>query len=141
MDKGILKDYIDACELIKETEDDIRRLKKRRSTIVQGAVKGSMHEFPYTEQTYHIEGVSYSVVQDPGSLEAEERLLKERKAHAECVKVQVDAWMNTIPLRMQRIIRLKFFEEKTWGEVAIMMGRKTTGDSVRMEFNNFMGVA
>ena len=30
MDKAILEQYIDACELIKETEADIRRLKKQR---------------------------------------------------------------------------------------------------------------
>lgn len=138
MDKGILKDYIDACELIKETEDDIRRLKKRRSTIVQGMVKGSMHEFPYTEQTYHIEGMSYSVVQDPGSLEAEERLLKERKAHAEREKVQVEAWMNTIPLRMQRIIRFKIFQKLSWDGVAVKMGERKTGDAYRKQLDDFL---
>ena len=30
MDKSILEDYIDACEFIKETEAEIKRLKKKR---------------------------------------------------------------------------------------------------------------
>ena len=138
MDKDILRQYIDACAIVKETEEEIRRIKRQRKTIVQGVVKGSMHGFPYTEQTYHIEGIPYSVVQDPGSLEAEERLLDQQKARALDLKLEVEAWMITVPMRMQRIFRMKFCEDRTWGEVAARMGRKATADSVRMEFNNFM---
>ena len=46
--------------------------------------------------------------------------------------------MKEITFRMRRIIKHKVFEEKSWGEVAELMGRKCTADSVRMEFNNFM---
>ena len=141
MEKHILSQYIDACELIKETEEDITRLKKRRKLPVQDSVKGSMHEFPYAPQNFHIEGLSYSLIEHPSYLEKEEELLKFRKEDAEKIKLQVEAWMNTIPQRMQRIIRMKFFEEKTWGEVAARLGRKATADSVRMEFNNFMSAA
>ena len=35
LDKGILEQYIDACELIKETEADMRRVKKQRKTIIR----------------------------------------------------------------------------------------------------------
>lgn len=141
MEKHILSQYIDACELIKETEKDIINLKKRRKVSVQDSVKGSMHEYPYAAQNFHIEGVPYSFIEHPSYMEQEEELLKLRKADAERIKLQVEAWMNTIPQRMQRIIRMKFFEEKTWGEVAIRMGRKATADSIRMEFNNFMSAA
>lgn len=138
MDKEILEQYIDACELIKETEADIRRVKKQRKTILQDRVHGSMHEFPYAAQSFKIQGVAYSAVSDPGSLEAYERILEQRKAKAEEIKVQVEEWLNTVPQRMQRIIRFKFFEENTWGEVAVRIGRKATADGVRMEFTNFM---
>lgn len=37
MTKQILMDYIDACELIKETEEDIRKLRKQE--IVHDKVK------------------------------------------------------------------------------------------------------
>ena len=87
MDKEILKQYIDACEQVKD----------RREAILQ------------------------------------ERLQK-----AEEIKRQVEAWMLTIPQRMQRIIRYRVFEELSWNEVAIRMGRKATADSVRMEYTNFM---
>ena len=141
MDKGILEQYIDACELIKETEADMRRVKKQRKTIIQDSVKGSMHDFPYAAQNFKIQGMTYSAVRDPGALAAYERLLEERKAKAEEIKVQVEAWLNTIPQRMQRIIRFRFFAGLSWGETASRIGRKATADGVRMEFTNFMKVS
>lgn len=136
MDKTILAQYIDACELIKETEEDIRKLRNRRQTVVQEVVKGSAPDFPYTAKTFHVSGMPY-LAQD-SRLEAEEKLLEERRAAAEMIKVQVERWMLTVPVRMQRIIRYKFFEGMTWRQVAIRMGWKASGDSVRLEFERFL---
>lgn len=138
MDKEILEQYIDACELIKETEADIRRVKKQRKTIVQDRVHGSMHDFPYAEQSFKIQGVAYSVVSEPDALGAYERLLEERKARAGEIKVQVEAWINAIPQRMQRVIKYRIFEGDTWEEVAQKIGRKVTGEGIRKEFERFM---
>lgn len=141
VDKQILYQYIDACELVKETEEDIRKIKQTRKRIEQDIVKGSSHDFPYTPVNFHVEGLSYSVVSDSSSLEVQEQILEERKAAAQAIKLQVEAWMLTIPQRMQRIIRYKIFDEMTWAEVAAKMGRKATADSVRMEFQKFMQAA
>ena len=138
MDKQILYQYIDACELVKETEEDIRKIKQTRKRIEQDIVKGSSHDFPYTPVNFHVEGLSYSAVSDPRGLEVQEQILEERKAAAQAIKLQVEAWMLTIPQRMQRIIRYKIFEEMTWAEVAVKMGRKATADGVRVEFQRFM---
>ena len=137
MDKTILQEYIDACELIRETEEDIRRLRRKKQTVIQTNVKGSNPEFPYQEQHFRVQGTALTYGEDR-QLRTEEKLLVERKARAEEVKRQVEEWMLTIPMRMQRIIRLKIFQGLSWEEVAGRMGRKVTGDSVRMEFNNFM---
>ena len=117
---------------------DILRLKKNRKKIVQDRVSGSAHEFPYTAKSFHIEGLSYPVVKDPDELDRREAILQERLQRAEEIKRQVEAWMLTIPQRMQRIIRYRVFEELSWNEVAIRMGRKATADSVRMEYIRFM---
>jgi len=137
LDKNILQDYIDACELIKETEKDIKKLNRKKRTIIQTNVKGSMKNFPYAEQHFRIQGTTFTVGDD-SHLRYSEKLLAERKANAEKVKIQVDEFMNTIPLRMQRIIRYKYFEGLPWEEVADKLGRKATGDSVRMELTNFL---
>ena len=137
MDKNILNDYIDACALVQETERDIRALKKKRKTNIQTNVSGSNPDFPYQPQHFKIEGTTFTYADD-SALRWDEGLLERRKANAEKIKLNVEEWMLTIPARMQRIIRWKFLEELTWEEVAVKMGRKATGDSVRMEFTNFM---
>ena len=57
MDKGILEQYIDACELVKETEEQIRRLKNNRKTVVVDTVKGSMHDFPFAPKSFKVTGI------------------------------------------------------------------------------------
>ena len=139
MDRDILRQYIDACELVKETEREIQRLKDKRATVVVDVVKGSMHDFPFVPKNFKIPGIAHSVVADPGRLDREELLLEERKAVAAQIKGQVESWLNTIPVRMQRIIRYRIFEELSWKQVAVKMGRRATSDSVRMEFQRFFG--
>ncbi len=141
MDKQILKDYIDACAQVKETKEALLKLQKAKKRREQDAVKGSSHEFPYTAQTFHIEGIAYPLVQDPGEEDRLEEILRERLRNAERIKHDVEAWLNTIPMRMQRIIKYKIFEGLTWNQVAIRMGRKATADGVRMEYVNFMKAA
>lgn len=140
MDKQILQDYIDACELIKETEQDIQRLQRKKKTVIQTNVKGSNPEFPYQEQHFKIQGTTFTYTED-AQLRIEEKLLEERKTAAEEKKRLVEEWMLTVPARMQRIIRFKFFQKKTWEEVATLMKGKATADSVRKEFENFMKAA
>lgn len=137
MDKAILNDYVDACRLIEETEKDINRLQVRKKTIVTGSVKGSMTDFPYAETHFKIAGAQYTY-SDDRQLRMEEKLLEERKQKAEEAKMQVEEWMNTIPVRMQRIIRHRFFEGLSWEETAIKIGRKATGDGIRKEFDRFL---
>ena len=138
MDKRILSDYIDACAQVKETKEALLKLRKAKKRREQDAVKGSSHEFPYTAQTFHIEGIAYPLVQDPGEEERLEEILRERLRNAERIKHDVEAWLNTIPMRMQRIIKYKIFDGLTWNQVAIRMGRKATADGVRMEYVNFI---
>lgn len=137
MDKHILEDYIDACENIKDTEKHIRKLKKQKKTVIQTNVTGSNPDFPYEKTHFKIQGTQFSYADDR-QLCMNEKMLEERKENAEKLKLQVEQWMNTIPNRMQRIIRYKIFEGLTWEQVADRMGRKATADSIRMEFNNFM---
>ena len=141
MDKQILEQYIDACELIKDTKEEIGKLRKRRRQIQKDSVKGSAQEFPYTLQTYHLEGLGYATVKDPDELDRMEALLAERIRNAEKIKRQVEVWLNTVSPRMQRIIRYRIFEELTWAQVAMKMGRKATEASVKMEFQRFMSAA
>lgn len=137
MNKKILSDYIDACELIRETEEDIRKLNKRKKTVVQTSVKGSNPDFPYELKHFHIEGSTFSY-NDDSILRYEEKILEERKANAEKIKLQVEGLINQAPVRVQRIIKKKYFEGKSWEETAKQLGRRATADSVRMELERFL---
>ena len=137
VDKQILYQYIDACELVKETEQEIERIRRRRREIVTDKVRGSSYDFPFGQISYTVRGIPYDA-QDQDMLDRKERILEERKAAAEAVKMQVEEWMVTVPPRMQRIIRYKVFEGMTWAQVAQRMGRKATADSVKKEFQRFM---
>lgn len=137
MDKDILKQYIDACEAVKETEEQIRRLQKNRKTVVVDAVKGSMHDFPFAAKSFKVAGIAHFVLEDPGQLDREELILEERKAAAAQIKSQVEAWLNTIPVRMQRIIRYRIFEKMSWRQVAVKMGRHATENGLKKEFERF----
>ena len=115
--RQILNDYIDACELIRETEEDIKRLEKFRSMTAQVKVKGSMAEHPYIERSFSIGGVQYST-RNEEQLTMEKQLLDERRQAAEGIRLQAEEIINQAPLRMQRIIRLKCIERLSWRETA-----------------------
>lgn len=135
LNKKILQDYVDACELIKETEQEIDKLRSKR--VLQDSVKGSMSDFPYTPVNIHISGVESSI-EDNMALWGQEQLLQKRRASAREIKLQVDRWMAGIPARMQRIVKYRYFERMPWEQVAIKMGGNATGDSVKMEFRRFL---
>lgn len=134
MNKEILNQYIDACELIKEAQEDIRRL-KQRGTVQNDSVKGSMTDFPYIEKTFHIQGIDIGNEQQ---IEKERELLQQRINQAKELKNEVETYLNTIPLRMQRIIYFHIFKQMSWEQVAKKIGRRSTGESVRKEFERFM---
>lgn len=136
MDKNILNQYIDACELIKETEEEIKKLNRKKKTVIQTNVSGSNHDFPYNPQHFKIQGTTFSL-KDDSHLHYQQKVLEERRTQAQQLKISVEEWLNTIPPRMQRIIKYKVFEELTWQQVARKMGRKATETSVKKEYQRF----
>lgn len=137
MNKQILEEYIDAVELIEETEKEIQRLNQKKKTIIQTNVSGSNPNFPYQPQHFKIEGISITVKED-AQLRYEEKLLEERIKKAEEIKLQVQQLLNAASPRIQRIIRMRYFERKSWNEIADKLGKKTTGESVRKELERFL---
>lgn len=136
MDKSVLSDYIDACEFLKETEAEIKKLEGKRR-VVQDKVKGSNPEWPYEERSFALGGVVETEA-DSDRLRHERRLREIQRKDAEELKLQVEEWMLTIPFRMQRIIKYKYFNGLSWDEVARLMGRTCTAGSVKMEIQRFL---
>ncbi|MBS6763154.1 MAG: RNA polymerase subunit sigma-70 [Clostridium sp.] len=137
MDKKILEDYIDACAVLAKTEADIKKLKQKKKTIIKTNVEGSNPDWPYEKRHFTIQGTAISDTED-GQLRIDEQIKERQKKEAEELKLMVEEWMLTIPFRMRRIIDYKFFHGLTWEDVAKLMGRKCTKESVRKEYENFM---
>ena len=136
MDKKILNDYIDACVVIRETEAEISKLEKKKK-LVQDKVTGSNPEWPYEPRSFSLGG-TVETVADANRMNFEKHILEMQKEDAEKIKRQVEEWMLTVPIRMQRIIKYKIFKELTWEQTATKLGRKATGESVKKEFQRFM---
>lgn len=132
MNKQILSEYVDACELIKETEKKIEKLEKQQKAVHHASVSGSNPEFPYERKHIHIEGRKCTL-NDDTKIRYEKQLLEKRKQKAEEIKLKVQQFLNELSPRLQRIISMHYFEGKTWGEIAKVMGRKATADSIRKE--------
>ena len=91
MEKKVLEQYIDACELIKETEKDIRRLKKKRQTIVQTNVSGSNPEFPYNPQHFKIAGTAFTYEEDSRLVEGRSGAVDEPHSAEDAADHQVQS--------------------------------------------------
>ena len=77
MDKQILEQYIDACELIKDTKDEIRKLRKHRHQVSRTALRDRRMS-SLTPRDLSFGGTWVCGVKDPDELERMEVLLEER---------------------------------------------------------------
>lgn len=135
VDKETLDQYIDACTLLKEIEQEVKKLEKEKCKIEKDKVSGSNHDFPYQRQSFSIEGV---VEKKSNALERKRKVLQKQRAQAEEIKLLVEEWIPTLPLRTQRIVRLRFIDGLSWREVARKIDRRATADSIRIELQRFL---
>lgn len=136
--KSVLVEYEDLCALVNETEEDLRRLRREQSNVAVDMVRGSNPNFPYEQRSFRIEGVSYSEYKSDSRLIREtEKLLEERRKMCMEKRLEVDYWMNTIPARVARIIRMKYFQKLTWTEVAMRLGYES-GDAARIKLSRYL---
>ncbi len=137
MQKTVLSEYEDACRLVEETERDLDKLRKQLKDAATDIVKGSNPNFPYEARTFHIEGVSYGEYMKPDEVKRLEFILTQRRNIAKERRLVVEYWMNTVPPRIARIVRLKYFQKLGWTEVAMQVGCGS-GDAARMELNRYL---
>ena len=136
IDKTALMEYNDLCAQVVETEEQLKKLTIALNSVVHDSVKGSNPEYPYEPITFHISGISPRLTND--DITACRAMLACRRDAAKNKRLEVEAWVNTIPVRMQRIVRMKYFEGMTWSDVALRLGGRVSGDAIRMEFKAFM---
>lgn len=136
IDKTALLEYTDLCMQAVETEEQLKKLIKAQNDVLHDSVRGSNPEFPYEPMSFHIAGVSEKLTS--ADIEKCRRILSARREAVKNKRIEVEAWVNTIPVRMQRIVRMKYFEGMTWTDVAMRIGRNVGPDAIRKEFTAFM---
>lgn len=137
MNKDVLAEYLDAVAVIENTEADLAMLKMQYETNSVDSVKGSNPEFPYEPRVFRIEGVSYRDFRYSDEIRRIESILVERRDNARKLRIEVDAWMNTVPLRIQRIVRLRYFQKFKWDVVSARMGYQSP-NAARMELERYL---
>ena len=70
----------------------------------------------------------------------ESTILKWQIARAEEIKAAVEKELEEAPLRIQRIIQIKYFEGKTWEETAERISGDATAENVRKELERFFKI-
>ena len=133
MEKKLLEDYMDARALVKETEQRIERLKERK-TVLHDKVSGSMHEFPYAPTSFKVEGTPRAEME---IIAQEERLLYLQKADAMECQLAIAKRLENAPMRLRRIISLRYEDNLSWEEVADRV-RAISGEAARKEFERML---
>ena len=137
MDKSILLQYKDAETLVEHTERQIACLKRAKETVLSDTVKGSNQSFPYVPVTFKVECFGSAAYSDSDIKELE-AVLAERRRVAADLRLRVEAWVNTLPFRIQLIVQMRYLGGATWEEVSRKIGKNTTPDGLRMEYRRFM---
>ena len=86
---------------------DIQKL--RKTEVVHDKVSGSNPDFPFQAQNFNISG-QVEHYMESSELEKEKQLLQDRMVKARYKKIKVEKWMANAPARIQRLVRLKYFE-------------------------------
>ena len=133
--KDMLKSYGDALAIIEEAEHDLKRLKENNTEEVSTTVTGSSSEYPYCPKHFKVEGIKEK---NPNMIKKQEEYLKRKKAAAEEIRQQIQDYILTCPLRIQRIIEYKYIKLMSWNEVARKFGNSCNSESIRKELNRFL---
>ena len=133
--KDMLKSYGDALAIIEEAEHDLKRLKEINTEEISMTVTGSSSEYPYCPKHFKVEGIKEK---NPKMIKKQEEYLRSKKAAAEEIRQQIQDYILTCPLRIQRIIDYKYIKLMSWNEVARKFGNTCNAESIRKELNRFL---
>ena len=98
MDKRILEEYIDACEVTKEAEAEIRKLESKKNITANETVSGSNPEFPYNPQHFKVQGTTYSYSDDI-RLRNKKEILRQKKGCGAVLQKQSSMLMHVLEWR------------------------------------------
>ena len=112
MTKEQLEQYTSIKEEIKELEAEL----DKRKSPVSDIVTGSMEDYPYTQHSITIQGLS----SDTYSLDFK---LTYKKIQLEQQRAEIENFLDSVQdSKIRRIIRLKYIKGNTWKRTAFILG-------------------
>ena len=131
MDRKILKEYEQACAIIRETEGRMEKMRETGKDREIQSIRGSIPRYPFRNTTIHMSAPTREYRID-------NLILKWQVERSREIKAAVEEEMKTAPLRIQRIIQYKYFEGMTWEDTAKEIGGNATAESIRKELDRFL---
>lgn len=147
MDKGILKQYAslkrefaDEEKRIMEMDAEIQVMEPMRNEVTDIVTCGKRGKKPLGTRTIH-------GFEDNTAINRKRARLRERKAKQELrlsrienMILDVEEFINEVPdSETRRMMRFFFLEEKTWNEVAELMGEGYTGEACKKKVQRELG--
>ena len=138
--KELLSQYCDIQQEIKEIMEEIDQLERQKTVVLQGVVKGSSPDFPYTPQTFRISGYDeYTRDYIVGEIRRQQTILNERNQRLLQIQTEVEEWIDSIEdSRIRRIFSMRYLEGMSWQQIANQIGGGNTADTCRMAHNRFL---
>lgn len=138
MDKKMLDNYLSMVQEKEELDVKVRSLQRQVDKMIdEGSVKDAVKGGEGGIQTFHIEGMPVGEISRKKSL----LYMRIMSLQGLCNEIEqqtaeIEQFMSTIEdSKIRRIINYRFLENKTWNEIADVIGG--TEDSVRKKFERF----
>lgn len=144
MNISVLNEYVrlqdELTDIVRRKNKHEEELKKLENNIVEDSVKGSTTEAPYIETRVHIEGVADrgAVFRKRLAINKLRQQMENKEADILEKQSEVEEFLDSVDdCQIRQIIRYRFFDELTWGQVEAKMAPLTAG-ACKMMLHRFI---
>lgn len=120
------KDITEYADLVAEIKELKKEITQKEHEVLTDVVSGSSGDDPYTQHSISVHGVT--------SADQLRSRLKKRMTELEAKRVEIEAFVDSLPRSSQRrIVRMRM-DGASWWEIAAKMGHRYSIDSVKKIF-------
>lgn len=124
-----LKQYIFLKIELDRITNELNEIKSNKTV---STVKASYSEFPFTEHSVSVQGCDESAINKIKRLNDKKFIIQTK---IELIEDFIDSIKDS---QIRQIIELKYIKNKSWAEVAKILGGNNTRDSVRKMSRRFL---
>lgn len=115
--KELLEQYLS----IQQEIQDLKEERESKSSTVSDVVTGSMEDYPYTQHSITVYGVSNDALTLDRKLTSKEKELERQR-------LKIEEFLDGVKdSKIRRIIRYKYIKNFTWKQIANRIGKRDEG--------------